>query len=275
MARFFDYDDSWDSLLKPCRAPFFDGWQPATEAALCAELSRLAYCQGADVSDALSSVSLKLVGEISETKGTGTYGFVARRADLAVVAFRGTEPDDPRDIADDAEIVLVDWLAGGKVHHGFAGALLRVRSQFEDLVRDLQQPVVITGHSLGAALATLAASLVPTSRLVTFGSPRVGNADFCAILSQSVMADRYVNCCDKVTRVPPPLEYQHFGRLRYIDRDGALLKEPPSESMMLADQATGEAEYAFRHLLLPDRVPTRSLADHSPINYVSVLVRAT
>ena len=66
--------------------------------------------------------------------------------------------------------------------------------------------LVFAGHSLGAAVATLAASMFQGSQptLVTFGSPRVGDADFVAGLAR-VTPLRHVECCDIVTRVPPEI----------------------------------------------------------------------
>src|SRR4029079_18351453 len=81
--------------------------------------------------------------------------------------------------------------------------------------------LLITGHSLGAALGTLAASLRNPDGLVTFGSPKVGDADFCKTLS-AVHVTRYMNCCDIVCRVPPGPGFEHVGALRYIDRSGSI-----------------------------------------------------
>jgi hypothetical protein len=61
----------------------------------------------------------------------GTQVFVASKQsdNLAVVAFRGTEPDDPSDLFADANFIMTPWTdnsggESGKVHEGFAMALL-------------------------------------------------------------------------------------------------------------------------------------------------------
>jgi hypothetical protein len=78
--------------------------------------------------------------------------------------------------------------------------------------------VVFTGHSLGAAVATLAAADWQASQpgraaeLVTFGSPRVGDGVFAAGLGP-LPTVRHVHCADVVTRVPP----SHFGRDEVAD----------------------------------------------------------
>ncbi|KAL5799006.1 hypothetical protein ACOSQ2_003826 [Xanthoceras sorbifolium] len=70
--------------------------------------------------------------------------------------------------------------------------------------------VTITGHSLGAALATLTAydinSTFPTAPIVTvisFGGPRVGNKSFRCLLEKSgTKILRIVNSDDLITKVP-------------------------------------------------------------------------
>ena len=74
--------------------------------------------------------------------------------------------------------------------------------------------VVITGHSLGGAIATLAAaemelvdadSRYRVSRLYTFGSPRVGNANFASWFANNTRAMdafRVVHNKDAVPHLP-------------------------------------------------------------------------
>ena len=68
----------------------------------------------------------------------------------------------------------------------------------------------MTGHSLGAGLATLLAldlaahSLVPNT-CITLASPRVGDLTFQHVFNQVVPnAYRVVNRIDIVPKVPPP-----------------------------------------------------------------------
>lgn len=78
-------------------------------------------------------------------------------------------------------------------------------------------PVVyVAGHSLGGAVATLAAAAVKAHfgdeikvYCVTFGSPRVGNSDFVRFFDDHVDGcARYVNGVDIMTRIPT-LGYNH------------------------------------------------------------------
>merc|ERR1712224_789396 len=67
---------------------------------------------------------------------------------------------------------------------------------------------LVTGHSLGGALATLAAYdftvfLGYTTRSVTFGCPRVGDADFVIAYGTAVPETaRFVNKLDPICRLP-------------------------------------------------------------------------
>ncbi len=74
---------------------------------------------------------------------------------------------------------------GIKVHYGFLDTYLKLRSQLMTVLKQHPQlPIYITGHSLGAAIATLCtldlATNVGTKMLntYTFGTPRVGNPQF-------------------------------------------------------------------------------------------------
>jgi hypothetical protein len=90
--------------------------------------------------------------------------------------------------------------------------------------------VSFTGHSLGAALATLAADRSKFESCVcTLGSPRVGDEAFVKGFNSRFgdRSRRYVNDVDIVTHVPPPgpLPYFHVDHLRYIDADGLVGKQ--------------------------------------------------
>ena len=115
------YSASKVDLYYPARsANFFPSGLPATEAGLCAEMVRLAYCREepnfqfdrAQIGSVLGRLGFKC--QFFESSGTpegrGTHGFLAVHEDatlaarLAVMAFRGTDGGDPTDIADDAEL---------------------------------------------------------------------------------------------------------------------------------------------------------------------------
>ena len=150
-----------------------------------------------------------------------TQGVIATKGDAVVLAFRGTEPRQLKDWAVDAQAVRLG-AAGltGTVHIGFVRALDAVWAGVESTVRKhaaAGKKLWITGHSLGGALAVLAACRLSDLRpgVYTFGQPRVGDEAF-ADTYQSRIGERYfrfINDRDIVARVPPHTAgYRHFGR---------------------------------------------------------------
>ncbi len=204
---------------------------------------------------------------------TATQGFLTTDTTqhLSVLVFRGTEADDPTDLATDAQTWLIEWESGGRVHRGFAHALLETWPLIQPLLGRAEQTLLFTGHSLGAALATLAASKQHPTRVYTFGSPRVGDAAFTNTLA-GVDVQRYVDCCDIVCRLPPDIwGYQHVGTVQYINRDGVRQTNPGAEEMH-ADRAQGREQYVLQYAWKIGNVAVRDLADHAPVNYVSGII---
>ncbi len=151
----------------------------------------------------------------------------------------------------------------------FAGALAEITPDLSLPARGWR--LLITGHSLGAALATLLASQHQPTALYTFGSPRVGDTRFVETL-QSVDNHRYVDCCDIVTRVPlPVMGYDHVGVPEYIDRNGAITLNPPKETIV-QDRFDAVEDYLLKYAFQVGNVGARELADHAPINYVSAVM---
>ena len=79
----------------------------------------------------------------------------------------------------------------------------------------------MTGHSLGAALATPAAGRYGNVQgLYTYGSPRVGDQDFKDDFNLNTY--RFVNNNDIANKVPPASMYLHLGEPKYIDSEGTI-----------------------------------------------------
>ncbi len=175
--------------------------------------------------------------KVKSFSGRSTQCYVASNDGFLILVFRGTEIWGREgetnllniikavlaDVITDARVRLVASGQGGKVHQGFKGALDEVweKAHLVDYLKSNDRDgrtFWFTGHSLGAALASLAwkrytslGNSVP--HLYTFGSPRVGDGDFGKGFRQTY---RFVNNNDIVTKVPPPLGYQHVGdRLRF------------------------------------------------------------
>ena len=268
------------------RGNYFTGNEAQTTPGLCAELSRLAYARKVPsrafdqqlITSVLARIGFARCGFLESTQSPGgTHCFTAvgtvpsSGTPVGLVVFRGTDADDPTDIGDDADLLLTQWPSGGHVHRGFFGALNDIEPGLDAAVNSLACPILFTGHSLGAALATLAASqyrpaVANNSALYTFGSPRVGDVAFTATLA-GMAGRRYVDCTDIVTEIPPPVVYAHVGPPYYINRNGEITLDPPCVAI-LEDQAQGEIDYAREYALRPGNVDVRNLADHIPLNYV-------
>ena len=255
-----------------------------------ADATLLAYSTEAAVKAAFTKAGI--AGDVTYFHGKhSTQAYVISMPESIVLAFRGTQVDDfwssVLDFIVDAQFLPVPDSHGDLVHAGFLAALGEVWPRTVAHLRAEQvrkpRPMWITGHSLGAALATLAANLCgdePSLRLqgvYTFGSPRLGDAGFGARIRVPVF--RFRNDSDIVPHIPLGLVFHHVGRLQFIDGAGHLHPNlartmeamlDPGAHLLSAKEAmtlkgtlrTGEAV----EFPLPG-----FLADHAPINY-SVLV---
>jgi triacylglycerol lipase len=220
--------------------------------------------------------------EVKYFSGKSTHCFVAGNDKFAIVAFRGSEARlresdaDPRHvIADwlaDLDFLPVQWDRGGKVHRGFKEALQEVWSGLEEYISNLHKnnrKIWITGHSLGAALATLAADRCGnTQGLYTYGSPRVGDGEFKK--NFKVDTYRFVNNSDIATKVPPAGTYRHVGEIRFIDSDG-VIHDNADRQPSWADEIQGQFKNVINALRQNGKGLTGALfepiVDHVPTLY--------
>ena len=230
----------------------------------------LAYKDETSVRQALQGLSVTPFAN----PATDTEGFLAGNTEMIVVSFRGTK--NLRDWLTDLDAVLVDGPAG-EVHKGFSVAISSVWNDMVTALQDMRQngqPLWITGHSLGAALATLAAAMLLEKKrvasingLYTFGQPRTGNTVFAAWfdgLMKSRMF-RFVNNNDIVPHVPLPPLFKHAGIFLYIDGDGKIQAEEGFWGL-LKESLEGQAKSLFDDKLVPDEIE-----DHFMENYLAQL----
>ena len=123
-----------------------------------AHLSDLAYQPYDIVTDKLKDYGLQAEMRIYD-QSTYTNGFVASDENTIVVAFRGTVPTSPKNILTDLWFFKSQIVSGEPElgHKGFVDALNKVYFSIEATLRPFagKKKLVITGHSLGGALATL------------------------------------------------------------------------------------------------------------------------
>ena len=152
-------------------------------AAFMAKLSEKCYDSEGPFKDAILPISNKS-WEIKFFDFGGTQAYALNGKDNFILTFRGTQPTQWEDIKADLDIKKVysstiDGRVEGKVHRGFKYALNDV---WNDVIEHMEKceankkQIFITGHSLGAALATLVAGRLNNPDIVcllyTSPSPR-------------------------------------------------------------------------------------------------------
>ncbi|MEA3035499.1 MAG: triacylglycerol lipase [Sphingomonadales bacterium] len=274
-----DYDPTRKSLYVPESGDPLPDFSAAWDIdQICAELSRLAYyhfeLKDAPRLDAALQHAGFTAAEPFEGPARGAQAFGTTRPDgCRFVAFRGTEAGKLLDLVADARFKLVPFGAAARVHEGFLAAYTSLQAAIGKWLGAADgKRLVVTGHSLGAAMATLLAAERREAELVTFGSPRVGDPAFAAMFAKR-MVRRYVDCTDGVTAVPPALiGYAHLSGEHYIDHSGQVHVDPPTAEELAEDRRAGRVIYASRYAWKVWRnVLVRELADHAPVNYVSAV----
>ena len=224
----------------------------------------------------------------------GSQAFLAGQPKKIVLSFRGTEATALEDIAADLRIRQVGGPLAGRVHRGFLMALLAIWDDadtpdgrfigIEHSLKTMKESIDgspalwITGHSLGAGLATLAAAFLleegrPVQGLHTFGCPRVGDSAFVTALDARSGKRNYrlVNNNDVVTRVPPrSFGYDHAGEFWYLS-ENADLKCDPNSWYLFLDRSLGS-------LCDIGTAGVDAIKDHSmnsePDGYIPALIKA-
>lgn len=184
-----------------------------------------------------------------------TQAFIFRTDTCIVLVFRGSQ--EMRDwrtnvstklrkftVRKEGQTTLSSYK--GRVHTGFflgwASVEKKVLAQIkrwqdELTVGQTLPPLLVTGHSLGGALATMAAASLQDNNmdvagLYTFGQPRVGDRSFTRQLNTRLAGKvfRFINNNDVVPHVPPPVSlrnptrlYAHLGTVKYFNSKGLLM----------------------------------------------------
>jgi len=143
------------------------------------------------------------------------FGFILASPQEIIIAFRGTSSttnwiSDAIASQRNFKYIKEDCLT----HRGFTDIYSSARGQIFSALGRLSPDMTlyITGHSLGAALATLCAIDIAANTafvspsLFTYGSPRVGDPAFSKAFTKYVRSSwRTANLLDVVTHTPPSI----------------------------------------------------------------------
>lgn len=131
-----------------------------------------------------------------------------------------------------------------KIHSGFAEAYAKVKHEVrlkaQALIEKKRRPILVTGHSLGGALATICSLDLRLTLGIggrdmyvsTFGSPRVGNEAFTKLYDCVIAVNwRFVAGGDVISRLPKG-GYRHVGKKVMLTRSGELFIDPSALEMI-------------------------------------------
>lgn len=236
------------------------------------------------------------------------YWIQSASGKTAILAFRGTDPGDFVSVLTDAQVMLHPFHKGS-VHSGFyvsvevlwddiheaitaakEGKAITADDETVNLPNRLET-LYITGHSLGAAMAVLAAARLfgdgyedmraKIRGIYTFGQPMVGDKDFARACEQDFQGRlyRHVFQDDFVPHLPPR------SALKYAHTDGELRASKNDVRWKHHDEASGRAPLttgaiavllnAVETRISPvDFIPGYSMDDHMPLHYIELCRRA-
>lgn len=159
---------------------------------------------------------------------TDVTGYVAidNTRSLTVVAFRGSK--SVRNFVADGDFTATptDICPGCTAHQGFWNSWVEARAGVLAALKTAaasnpNNRVIVVGHSLGGAIADLAAAEIRksgvTADLYTYGAPRIANAALSDFITNQGANYRVTHKNDPVPRLPPVvLGFVHISPEYYI-----------------------------------------------------------
>ncbi|KAJ5716654.1 Lipase class 3 [Penicillium malachiteum] len=209
-----------------------------------------------DVCPDVESATTTTLYEFDQTNDYGdATGYIAldETNELIVLAFRGSEDisnwianldftfNDDSGLCDGCEVHSGWWSSWQTVADDITSELASAVSSYPDY------QLVITGHSLGAALAAISATDLRNSGytldLYTYGQPRVGNLALADYMTEQGSLWRTTHTDDIVPRVPPEiLGYAHASPEYWItSADDVAVTDDDIEEIVGVDSDDGNA----------------------------------
>jgi len=202
---------------------------------------------------------------------TGAQATVTLGGSQAIVCFRGS--DSLRDWKINFQMCKVPFLSRKhkkpelEVHSGFFISHNSIKAKIYAKLNAIIESgkcdsILFTGHSAGATLAAISAfdfqnlKSLPVE-VVTFGSPKIGNAAFASYFNSEIKCTRIVNDNDGIALAPLFSGYRHVGRDVIHLRNRALPEE--------------EGQNLWQALVNFARLD--SVADHDIENYIDNMAK--
>ncbi|AAR26956.1 FirrV-1-F2 precursor [Feldmannia irregularis virus a] len=185
-----------------------------------ATLCRDVYCNGTESSDTYV-----------KSNDTGAQATVRLKGKQVVVCFRGS--DSPQDWKLNLQLYRVPFISrthknpANEVHSGFFighhSIKAKIYTKLNAFIASGEcDSILFTGHSSGGALAAIAAFDFRNDKhlpveVVTFGSPKLGNASLAVEYSERITrCTRVVNDNDAIALMPLSRGFHHVGNTLHI-----------------------------------------------------------
>jgi len=152
-------------------------------------------------------------------KSTNKAGLVYEFENDIIIAFRGTFLRGDALIDADARYYTYPGTTI-KVHKGFYEYYSTIRDQLMGILKGTTKNIHITGHSLGASVALIAAyelrNLNLKQTITLFGCPKTGNKDFVDSFTSFTSLKNIVNYFDIVPEAPEKINKMYAVQPIYI-----------------------------------------------------------
>jgi hypothetical protein len=270
-------------------------------AAVLSLASDLAYLP---VEEAAEAFRTQLGMEARLISVGNTQVYIASNDDHILAAFRGTESPTTIDglkdwlLTDAGNLLIVpegrlgtDLAAAGtsaRFHQGFVRAIGDIWEPFLEAIeaerKKNERPIWLTGHSLGGALALLAAWLlrrkfIAVHQVYTFGGPMIGNDEVVQAFAREFPEKifRYVNSPDPVPKLPTisliANHYEHCGSETLLGLVVAVGEVSGGTVDLFKQMAAQTVDGLLNATLIDDlwKAITQRIDAHSMTNYRSLI----
>jgi hypothetical protein len=290
------------ATLQPANGHAEQNFYDRRVADVLADVSSWSYSDGQTLIEALAqrgivpaNVRCKEISVSNEPMFVVSTAFIIRSGNVGVLSFRGTVPSNALNFLTDANVQPKNFSSMGQVHGGFhrnvRAVWTEIAAELNDAIGEADEDtklkaLYITGHSLGGAMAVIAAATIFSdpayskwrplvAGIYTYGQPMVGDAAFAKSCGERFgkLLFRHVYHHDLIPRMPPLStgHFEHFGA-EYAGTETGWT--PRSKAVVQARTVAlsvplGALAFVFQQLPLLSRLRLPfSLADHSPNGYL-------